>query len=686
MLIWRLKDKMKNIVKHHSTINKSSPEMSRWLRILSVLCCVLIFSLLFQPIAYASTPSTRAWRSFQQGIELRNAGRLEEALTAFRKATEYMPENSSYQRNLGELLERMERFEEAADAFEREAAIRRKAGEIQAALVQERRASSLRSEIKLFVQLESQRKPSSAGELELYEPPAGLYFGVFVEQDRNVGRNNQGQFNDMIGKPHAIFFNYHPYGAPFPHNWARIAKNEGAAIHLALEPEQGLEMVHDNEYLRQFARMARAAEVPVFLRFASEMNGDWVRWHGNPKLYIEKWRIVANVMREEAPNVAMVWTPNSVPVTNIKEYYPGDNYVDWVGVNLYSVAYFDGDRNRPAYNVNPLDLIRPIYEMFADRKPIQVSEFGATHFTTATNRDTTQFAITKMLQLYHGVQMLFPRVKNINWFSMNTITEAAYAHRRLNNFSLTENSKLKQAYREMLEYPYFLTQVVNGPFAQNASRVKIPVPIRDAGVLSGQITLQSWAATYDPFISRLEYTLNGQMIGSRTTKPYSITIDTTRLTEGMQTLSVTAFDSRGRAAVTRTFNFKTTGGLPRRERSITLTIGKNEAVIDGQQIGLSHPPRLMNRETFVPIRFISENIGSQVNWESGRINIRRGSGKIVINSGSMVASVNGAQRNLSQPPLIERGVTFVPLRFIAEAFGAQVRFERGIITIRIPNI
>jgi len=653
--------------------------------ILSVLCGIFIFSLLFQPVAYASSPSTRAWRSFQRGIELRDAGRLEEALSAFIKATEYMPEVSSYQRQLAELLERMERFEEAADAFEREAEIRRKAGEIQAALVQQRKADSLRSEIKLFVQLESQRKPASANELELYEPPAGLYFGVFVEQDRNVGRNNQDHFNDLAGKQHTIFFNYHPYGAPFPHNWARIAKDEGAAIHLALEPEQGLEMVQDNEYLRQFARTARAAEVPVFLRFASEMNGDWVRWHGNPKLYIEKWRIVANVMREEAPNVAMVWTPNSVPVANINDYYPGDKYVDWVGVNLYSVAYFDGDRNRPAYNVNPLDLIRPIYEMFAHRKPIQVSEFGATHFTSATNRDVTQFSITKMRELYHGVQMLFPRVKNINWFSMNTITEAAYAHRRLNNFSLTENVKLMQAYQEMIKYPYFLTNVVNGPFAQQASKVRIPVPVSEAGVLSGQIMFQVWADTYDPFISRVEYTLNGQSIGSRTNKPYTINIDATQLTDGVQNLSVRAIDSRGRVAVTRAFTFNTRGGLERRENSLTLTVGRNEAIVDGRTIILSAPPRVVNRETFVPIRFISENIGSQINWEAGRINVKRGNVNIVLNSGSRAASVDGVQKILSQPPLIDRGVTFVPLRFITEAFGAQVNFDRGIITIRITR-
>lgn len=644
---------------------------------------VLLILLLIYPVsADAGTPSTRAWRSFQSGNQHLAAGRLEEALGEFIRAAEYMPENASYLRAVAELLERLERFEEAADAFAREAAVRRANNEIQAALVLERRASNLRSELEIFVLMDSASIPRPGREKALYEPSSGLYFGAFVEQDRNVGGNNQDHFNVLTGRQHAVFFAYHRYGRPFPHNWARIAKEAGAAIHLALEPQDGLEMVRDDEYLRQFARAAHAAQVPVFLRFASEMNGDWVPWHGNPRLYRERWRVVARVMREEAPNVAMVWTPNSVPVTNIQEYYPGDAYVDWVGVNLYSVAYFDGDRNRPAYNVNPLDLIRPVYDMFADRKPIQISEFGATHFTTATNRDVTDFAITKMLQLYHGVNMLMPRVKNINWFSMNTITDAHKYYRRLNNFSITENARLKAAYREMLGYPYFLSSVVNGPFAADEESVLVPVPLSEAGVLSGVVRLQAWAKTYDPFISRVEYSLNGKRIASPTKLPYSITIDTSTLHNGIHDLRVTAFDSRNRTAITRSFDIRTTGGLEARERTISFTLGQNTAAIDGRNVQIRQAPRLITGETFVPIRFVAEKLGANVVFRAGGVTITSGNRSIVLTPGQTAATVNGVSHQLNRAAFAENGVTFVPLRFIAQAFGANVQFAAGRITIR----
>ena len=87
----------------------------------------------------------------------------------------------------------------------------------------------------------------------------------------------------------------------------------------------------------------------------------------------------------------------------------------------------------------------------------------------------------------------------------------------------------------------------------------------------------------------------------------------------------------------------------------------------------------------MPIRFISEKIGSQIVFSAGQIKIKRGTGTIVLSLGSREASVNGGQKHLSRPPLVEHGVTFVPLRFIAEAFKARVQFEGGNISISIPK-
>ncbi len=132
-------------------------------------------------------------------------------------------------------------------------------------------------------------------------------------------------------------FTYKKYGNPFPAAFARELKSVNAALQIAWEPDS-LDRVQDDKYLSDFAEAIRKSGIPVFVRFASEMNGSWVPYHGDPLQYRVKFRLVANRIREIAPNAAMVWSPNAIPEKPIDDYYPGSEYVDWVGVNFYSVS------------------------------------------------------------------------------------------------------------------------------------------------------------------------------------------------------------------------------------------------------------------------------------------------------------------------------------------------------------
>jgi hypothetical protein len=148
--------------------------------------------------------------------------------------------------------------------------------------------------------------------LEKLEPPSGCYIGAFIEHD-DVVRGDIKLFERLTGKKHATYFTYVGYGSPFPTEWVRKVIEANAIPHIAWEPNDGLDVVKDDEYLRSFARMAGDVEFPVFLRFASEMNGAWTAYFGDPKKYIAKWRLVATVMRSEAPNVVMLWAPFCMP-------------------------------------------------------------------------------------------------------------------------------------------------------------------------------------------------------------------------------------------------------------------------------------------------------------------------------------------------------------------------------------
>src|SRR5205085_1192437 len=137
----------------------------------------------------------------------------------------------------------------------------------------------------------------------------------------------------------------------------------------------GLEQVQNDAYLTEFAKTAGSIGTPMFLRYASEMNGSWTRYSGNPAQYREKWKIVATAFRKYAPNVALIWCPNHSPEKAIEGYYPGDDFVDWVGVNFYAVPFYDNIPTHIGIYDNPADRIKYAYNLHAANKPVAIGEF-----------------------------------------------------------------------------------------------------------------------------------------------------------------------------------------------------------------------------------------------------------------------------------------------------------------------
>lgn len=95
-------------------------------------------------------------------------------------------------------------------------------------------------------------------------------------------------------------------------------------------------------YFRRFAREARASHQPIYYRFGYEMNGDWMVWGEQPEKFTKAWRHAWKIFREEkASNVRWVFSANVIwdektVQKDILPYYPGDKYVDIVGLDGYN--------------------------------------------------------------------------------------------------------------------------------------------------------------------------------------------------------------------------------------------------------------------------------------------------------------------------------------------------------------
>lgn len=307
-----------------------------------------------------------------------------------------------------------------------------------------------------------------------YEPVTGCYLGAYVDQSYWL-EEDPGAFNEKTGKQHASFFRYVGYGKPFPSAWVQELAAIGAVAQIAWEPNEGLQQVRDNEYLREFARQAGKTGAPVFLRFASEANGDWTAYSEDPQKYIEKWKLVYNVMQEEAPNVALVWTVFTYPEESILDFYPGDDYVDWVGLNLYCVQYENANPWTPARTRDPLELLSFIYKNFGKRKPIHISEWAVVNSTVADEKDYTAFACDTISRMYHGIKEVYPRVKAVYYFDTNLL-ETAPPGRQIRDYSVSRKKETLEYYRQAIDNDFYLSTIhdnVNLPLIINGETLAL---------------------------------------------------------------------------------------------------------------------------------------------------------------------------------------------------------------------
>lgn len=159
--------------------------------------------------------------------------------------------------------------------------------------------------------------------------------------------------------------------------------------------------MHDKMLKNVAKTFSRFAPLPVFVRLAFEMNGNWFNWGGNPRRFKETWNYVVDYMRSEgADNVKWIFSPNYLPDPDkISEYYPGDDRVDVVGADMY-----DWEQREPDFAVSPINFH---LKAMAPNKPIIVGEIGA-----AGESQDTWLSRAIYLNLANGVSAL-------NYFQMD---------------------------------------------------------------------------------------------------------------------------------------------------------------------------------------------------------------------------------------------------------------------------
>ena len=112
--------------------------------------------------------------------------------------------------------------------------------------------------------------------------------------------------------------------------------------------------------------------------------------------------------------------------------------------------------------------------------------------------------------------------------------------------------------------------------------------------------------------------------------------------------------------------------------------------VDGQRIASDVAPVTTAAGTYLPLRAVSEAAGAQATFDpaSGAVTVRRGTDILVMRAGHAKAVLNGHAITLAHAPFTVRGRTMVAGATITRTFGSSVRFDarHDRVIVRNPGV
>jgi hypothetical protein len=282
-----------------------------------------------------------------------------------------------------------------------------------------------------------------------FVPGSGCYHGAYPTDPFGYGYLYISNFESLAQKALRMVLWYADWAGSFQSEVGYVVDSDLAGRYLEVgflpyntTSAQIAAGSHD-VFLKQWFTDCRTKNHPTWIRAMNEMNGSWtfanstevLKYGGDPQTYRWAWRRMYNIAEKvgaTGDRQIFVWSPNSPGYpsdawNHFTNYYPGAQYVDWVGLSVYSSGEM------------PTQLIAEAYGIYSTNKPMMIAEGGA--YETATNKPAW------ITDWFRCLKNDYPIVKAAVWFQAGTAPR---------DFRIDTSAAALAAYRAGVADPYFL--------------------------------------------------------------------------------------------------------------------------------------------------------------------------------------------------------------------------------------
>lgn len=396
---------------------------------------------------------------------------------------------------------------------------------------------------------------------KILPPENGCYHSAFV------GSDLQSTFEQLAGKSIAIemFFTGWPSNKvpDFPESKCNSIVSNGAIPHITWMFEVSgtpypLDAIINgsyDSYIIGYANQVKTWGKQLFIRPGHEMNGDWYKYGGQnngggsltgfgdptkadgPERFIAAYRRIVDLFNSQGvTNVTWVWCPNNGSAPNAEwntyhAYYPGDEYVDWVGMDGYNF----GTTQSWSTWLEFFTIYNNFYhELEIYNKPMMIAEYASVEDAQNVNRKADWI---KYAYLY--TKAVFKKIKAITWFHIKKTESGIVTDWRINSSTNSLNS-----YKAAVEDEYFLSSIVtdvnekNIGLPQSFDLTAYPNPFNPATTINYKIPSNA-------FVSIKLYDILGKQIevlfeGDKSAGDYTLKFSPKQLSSGFYLCWMTA--------------------------------------------------------------------------------------------------------------------------------------------------
>lgn len=546
-------------------------------------------------------------------------------------------------------------------------------------------AATSYTEYDIYIERPASEQGNSYYHGAKYEPVTGSYLAMYAEGDDKMHNWNAAQSDgwyfggvpSWTHKDHAAYMFYVNYSEPdaISHyaSHLREAKARNKGLQISLQPNGGLDQVQNDAHLASLVRQAADSGTAIFLRFGGEMNDNSGsnKWYGDPTKYVEKFRIVANAFHAGAPNVVMVWAPNDWPIGNEHAYYPGDEYVDWVGVSSYPIYLANGS---PKQKTTWMDRFREIYDTYGGKKPIMIVE-GAPgpNVEYDTSKDVTWIAAYEIRRFYAGAARRYPNLKMITFWSNNESSG------RLLQCKLSGNNAMLEAYRSAIADNYYISNF-------NTSSDVCYRKASDVKLKAGVEKLSCYFNDVSHFAAYAAYKVNNTYVGEGKFPDYTASVDFSGYAGKSVTIAADFYTAEGNYIATKKVTTSVSGSASSDLSPANVGIVVNGTLLNASAAEFGEVYNIGGR-VYVPLRKVAEYYGCNVAWDgaSRSATISYGGRYARVTIGSKTIYTAAGSVTTDAAPMIIRDRTYLPIRATMEQVGARVEWNNATKQVIITN-